>query len=185
MKMKLYKPQRNNEEIVETVNKILLIVIGAIIGLILIGTVIGLISKKARPGKNYRNVDPSPKEIENLNKHLDSDQQIAAFTGIETLRILTLPEENEKNGDSNNGSSLVITPWFTYPEDNQEFFEELSKKRSLISGIITSYFSTKTKNQLLMISEDEIKAQILDEINSQMTLGQVQQIYFTDFLFLD
>lgn len=180
MKMKLYKPERNVEDITETVNKVLLVIIGALIGLILIGTIIGFATKKARPGKNYRTADPSPNQIESLNKN--REEQIAAFTGINTLRILTLPEEgNEKD----NGASLVVKPWFSYPEDNTEFYEELSKKRNLMTGIITSYFSTKTKSQLMMISEDDIKLQLLNEINGQMTLGQIQDIYFTDYLFLN
>lgn len=180
MKMKLYKPAHRKEDINNLINKILLIIIGILIGIIIIGTLGGLISKKARPGKNLRTVDPSPTEIESLNKNRDT--QIAAYTGIETLRIVTAADATNPD---DHGSTLILSPWFSYPESNTEFFEELSKKRGLLTGIITSYFSTKTKETLLMTSEDDIKSSILEEINNQMTLGKLEQLYFTDYLFLD
>lgn len=180
MKMKLYKPERNREEIVEFINKILLIVIGVIAGIILLGTIIGFFVKGGKPGKNLRTPDPEPTEIENLNKQ--RNEQNAAFTEIKTMRIVTT---SDATNPDDHGATLVLTPWISYPEENTEFYEELSRKRQLISGTITSYFSTKSKNQILSTSEDEIKQDIMNDLNNQMTLGKIEQLYFTDYLFLD
>lgn len=180
MKMKLYKPKRDKDAIPELINKILLVIIGALIGLILVGTIIGFISKKAKPGRNLRTIDPSPEVIESLNKK--SDTKIAAYTEIDTLRILTAADATNPEDE---GSTLVLTPWLSYQEDNFELYEELSKKHNLISGTITSFFSTKSKEQLLLLSENEIKAQLLRDLNSQLTLGNIEQIFFTDYLFLN
>lgn len=157
-------------------------VIGFLVLVILLGTVIGLASKKAAPGKNLRDADPepTPREIENLNKH--SDSPIAAFTGLGTIRCITAPAAND---ETDAGTAVVITPWLSYPEDDTVFFEELARKRLIITGIFTSYFNAYTKVELLSRTEDKIKQDILEQINEQMSLGKISGIYFTDYIFLE
>ena len=161
---------------------ILLIVIAAIVCILLLGTVIGLATKKAAPGKNLRNADPEPtaREIENLNKH--SDSPIAAYTGLGTIRCITSPAADNPDDA---GTAVVITPWLSYPQDDTVFFEELARKRLIITGIFTSYFSAYTKVELLSRTEDKIKQDLLEEINAQMSLGKIEGIYFTDYIFLE
>ena len=161
---------------------ILLIVIAAIVFILLLGTVIGLATKKAAPGKNLRNDDPEPtaREIENLNKH--SDSPIAAYTGLGTIRCITAPAADDPDDA---GTAVVITPWLSYPEDDTVFFEELARKRLIITGIFTSYFGAYTKVELLSRTEDSIKQNLMEQINEQMTLGKISGIYFTDYIFLE
>lgn len=156
-------------------NKILLIIIFILLVIILGGTIIGFVSKKAYPGKNLRQSDPLPteKEIENLNKH--SNSKIAAYTGLGRIRTVT-------NGE--NGTPIVITPWLSYPEGDTVFFEELSRKRLLIIGIFSNYFSSYTQNELLAKTEEKIKEDLLNQINEQLTLGKISNIYFTDYIFI-
>ena len=161
---------------------ILLIVIAAIVGIILLGTVIGLATKKAAPGKNLRNADPEPtvREIENLNKH--SDSPIAAYTGLGTIRCITSPAADDSEDA---GTAVVITPWLSYPEEDTVFYEELARKRLIITGVFTSYFNAYTKEQLLSRTEEKIKQDIMEQINEQMSLGKISGIYFTDYIFLE
>ena len=161
---------------------ILLIVIAAIVVILFLGTVIGLATKKAAPGKNLRNDDPEPtaREIENLNKH--SDSPIAAYTGLGTIRCITAPAADDPDDA---GTAVVITPWLSYPEDDTVFFEELARKRLIITGIFTSYFGAYTKVELLSRTEDSIKQNLMEQINEQMTLGKISGIYFTDYIFLE
>ena len=161
---------------------ILLIVIAAIVVILFLGTVIGLATKKAAPGKNLRNDDPEPtaREIENLNKH--SDSPIAAYTGLGTIRCITAPDTDDPDDA---GTAVVITPWLSYPEDDTVFFEELARKRLIITGIFTSYFGACTKVELLSRTEDSIKQNLMEQINEQMTLGKISGIYFTDYIFLE
>ena len=159
---------------------VLFSIIGVLLLVIVFGTVIGLASKKAAPGKNLRNADPepTPREIENLNKKLDD--KIAAYTGLGTIRCITSPENEEDIG-----TAVVITPWLSYPEGDTVFFEELARKRLIITGIFTSYFGACTKVELLSRTEEKIKAELTEEINAQMTLGKISGIYFTDYIFLE
>lgn len=163
-----------------SLNRILILIILFLALVIGIVTGVAFATKKAAPGTELRTIDPepTPKEIKNLNKY--SSNQLAAYTGIGRIRTITLAED-----DSDFGCAIVVTPWFTYQEENTELFEELSKKRILITGIISNYFSTKTKKQLLSTKEDKIKADLLTEINSQLVLGKIQQLFFTDYIFLE
>lgn len=169
-----------------SLNKILVYIIIFLFLVILGVTIGGLISRKARPGKNLRTADPEPtvKELESLNKR--SDTKIAAYTGIGRIRTVTAAEKNSGNGADVDGSAtpIVVTPWFSYEESNFELYEELSRKRILITGIISKYFSERTENELLSSSEEKIKADLLKEINSQLSLGKIQNIYFSDYIFL-
>ena len=159
-------------------------IIAALLLVILSGTIIGLVSKKGSPGKNLRDADPepTPREIENLNKH--SDNKIAAFTGLGTIRCITAPEQDSKQ-EVNVGTAVVITPWLAYPQDDTVFFEELARKRILITGIFTNYFSTRTKLTLLSMNEDTIKQELMNQINEQLSLGKISAIYLTDYIFIE
>lgn len=174
-----------------SLNKILIIIIIALFVLILGITAGGFITKKAKPGKNLRTADPEPtvKELESLNKR--SGDKLAAYTGIGRIRTVTAGTENTGAGtqtsdkESEDGvTPIVITPWFSYEESNTELYEELSRKRILITGIITNYFSSRTEKELLSTAEEKIKADLLDEINSQLSLGKINAIYFSDYIFL-
>ena len=168
------------------------LVLTAIIALLMIVimgvTIVTLATQKGKPGKNLRDADPEPtaREIENLNKRLD--EKIAAYTGLGTIRCITAPENDSNNNSSdelNIGTAVVITPWLAYPDGDTVFYEELARKRILINGIFTNYFAVRTKNQLLAMPEEKIKQDIMEEINSSMTLGKISQIYFTDYIFLE
>ena len=161
---------------------VLILIIFVLVCIIFFGTIIGLVTKKAAPGKNLRNADPEPttREIENLNKKLDD--KIDAYTGLGTIRCITAPAADD---EEDIGTAVVITPWLAYPEGDTVFYEELARKRLLITGIFTNYISARTKEQLLSTTEDKIKSEILEQINAQMSLGKVSQIYFTDYIFLE
>ncbi|MBO4857407.1 MAG: flagellar basal body-associated FliL family protein [Treponema sp.] len=172
-----------------SLNKILIIIIITLFVLILGITAGGFISKKAKPGKNLRTADPEPtvKELESLNKR--SGDKLAAYTGIGRIRTVTASADSTgtQTADKDSGTGvtpIVITPWFSYEESNTELYEELSRKRILITGIITNYFSSRTEKELLSTSEEKIKNELLEEINSQLSLGKINAIYFLDYIFL-
>lgn len=79
---------------------------------------------------------------------------------------------------------MVVTPWIAYPEGDTVFFEELSRKTGVIKGIFTQFFTGHTQKEILSFGEEKIKSEILTQINELLSLGQVTDLYFTDFLFL-
>lgn len=163
-----------------SLNKILLIIIGFLVVTIFVGTTLAFSLKKAEPGKDLRQTDPSPTEIQNLNN--SSKQKLAAYTELGTIRAITAPD-SKKQDDF--GTPVIITAWITYPEGDTVFFEELARKKNVIINCISTYFLERTKLDLLSTSEEKIKADLLQIINGQLVLGKIQNVYFTDYLFLD
>lgn len=162
----------------------MIILICIFTGIIICGTIFafasGKFSEKRKNSNSSMTLTPIPgsAEIESLNKK--NSNKISTYTGLGTIRAVTRIEEGEDFG-----TAIVLTPWFSYLEDDSAFYEELSKKRILMIGIFTNYFSTKTYNQLQKISEEKIKADLLESINSQLSLGKISNLYFTDFIYLN
>ena len=78
---------------------------------------------------------------------------------------------------------MVISPWLSYPTGDDVFYEELAKKRSIIKGLFSSYFSGKTKAQLSGKTEEKITEELIEEINARLSLGKITGINFTDYIF--
>lgn len=160
----------------------MIILICILIGIIFAGTLYAFINKADSDSvaSQQMTLTPMPEtsEIQSLNKKDDTER--STYTGFGTIRAVTKIEEGEDFG-----SALVLTPWFSYIGNNTEFYEELSRKRVPLIGVFTSYFSSKTYNQFQKMSEEKIKADLLELINSQLSLGKIEQIYFTDFIFLN
>lgn len=90
----------------------------------------------------------------------------------------------EKNIE-NLGTVLLITPWISYSSSDTIFFEEISRKKPMLCGIFQNYFSQFSKKELLSQSENTIEENITNQINSHLSLGKIQGIYFTDYIFLE
>lgn len=159
--------------------RILIYIIAGIIAFIILGT-IGVLLGRAIASNKERVPDPTPDQIESLYK--DASQSMAAYTGLGKIRTSSKPETDNEN---DYGTLIVVSPWFSYPKDDTEFFEELSRKRVLITGLITNYFTSHTKSQLDQIPEEEIKATLLSQINAQLSLGKLGDLYFTDYIFIE
>lgn len=160
-------------------NKILGIAIGAIAVVIVSGTLVALIMQK-RPGQNLRNADPAPGEVVNMSA--PKDGKLAAFTGLGRLRTVTKPDSSKKN---DTGTPVVITPWFTYPEGDTAFYEELARKSKLLAAVFSQYFANYTERQLRTRGEEQIKKEITDELNARLSLGKISGVYFTEYIFLE
>ena len=91
----------------------------------------------------------------------------------------------EKYEPDYTSSPLIITPWISYSSTDRAFFEELAQKNLKIKATVTSYFSAKSKTELLRTEEKTIKAELLDEINAQLVLGKITGIFFSEYIFLD
>ncbi|MBO7122105.1 MAG: hypothetical protein J6V90_02340 [Treponema sp.] len=156
-------------------NKLLPLLAASIAALILLVTIIALIAGK-RPGIAYRKSDPhSAEQIKGAS------QEQMQFKEFGTLRTRLLPDEGSKEA----GSVLLVTPWLSYQNDDSAFYEELLSKKNMFASYILEFFSTKTKNALLSAGEKEIKRILLERLNSQLSLGKVDAIYFDDYIFLD
>ena len=162
-------------------DKILSIIVIILLITIFAGTVFALLKNK----KSFQ----KQKQLISQGKAVSlmapkNDNQFSYFN-LGSLRVLTKSENDSLQETQNMGTVLLVTPWISYPSDDTIFFEEISRKKTVIAGIIQDYFSDYSKLELLTQTEVKIEENLLREINSHLSLGKIQQIYFTDFIFLE
>ena len=158
----------------KTLDKVLTIIIALLVILIITGTIFGLSNKK----KQTPEVLLSQGKAVSLMAPSDSDE--VAYYELGTIRVSTAGEDSDENG-----TVMLLSPWLAYPAGDTVLYEELSRKSGAFRGIFQAYFSSRTKNQLLSETEEKISQIILDEINADLALGAISDIYFTDYLFLE
>ena len=163
-------------------DKILSIIVIILLITIFAGTVFALLKNK----KSFQ----KQKQLISQGKAVSlmapkNDNQFSYFN-LGSLRVLTKPENDSlQETEQNMGTVLLVTPWISYPSDDTIFFEEISRKKTVIAGIIQDYFSNHSKQELLSQTEVTIEENLLLEINNHLSLGTINQIYFTDFIFLE
>lgn len=156
----------------KTLNRFLIFVLFLILIGTIAGTAIALFKKNAIPGQGLEKIFNRPKD-----PSISVYGKDAGYNLIGKLWIQLKTEKNEKK------STLIISPWLEYKED-RAFYEEMEEKYVSIRNIITSYFSPMTEKEIRAKSEDEIKNEITQKINSILVLGKINKIYFNDFQFL-
>lgn len=163
-------------------DKILSIIVIILLITIFAGTVFALLKNK----KSFQ----KQKQLISQGKAVSlmapkNDNQFSYFN-LGSLRVLTKSENDSlQETEQNMGTVLLVTPWISYPSDDTIFFEEISRKKTVIAGIIQDYFSNHSKQELLSQTEVTIEENLLLEINNHLSLGTINQIYFTDYIFLD
>ena len=158
----------------KTLNIILLALIPVILFVIIVGTCVVLLRS---PSKKPEVLIAQGKAV-SLMAPSNTDE--VAYFELGTIRISTAKADSDEGG-----TIMILSPWLAYPAGDTVFFEELSRKSGSIKGIFQAYFSVRTKNQLLTETEEKIVRVILDEINADLALGKISDIYFTDYLFLE
>ena len=93
-------------------------------------------------------------------------------------KIRTFTSDNSK-------IPVVFVPIFKYEKNNDPLFEEICQKKPKLKNIMASYFTNKTKKQLNSIGDEAIKNQILLQINEELSMGTIEELYFEEFLILD
>lgn len=124
---------------------------------------------------------PAPKTIVTAQGYSETDNTVySAYKKIGKLRAVTASDQKDKRG-----TTIIIHPYFSYAAGDTEFYEELVRKNPEIKAIITNYFSSYTKNQLTAMGETTIKNDLLQKINQQLVLNKIQNIYFSEFTYLE
>jgi flagellar basal body-associated protein FliL len=133
-----------------------------LLGLIIIGgTIYGAFFNKKPPANEQINVLP---EIGGQT-----------FTGIGRIRIPT--------ADPQPGMVILFVSFIYYPED-KVFSEELVLKIRDFREIIVDYIGSFTVEDLQKQEEENIKLELLRRFNALLRLGQIETLYFSDFLII-
>ena len=95
------------------------------------------------------------------------------FTGIGRIRIST--------ADPQPGMVIIFVSFIYYPED-KVFSEELVLKIKDFRDIITDYIGSFSIEDLQKQEEENIKLELLRRFNAVLRLGQIETLYFSDFM---
>ena len=100
----------------------------------------------------------------------------AIFTGLGRLRCPTA-------GD---GPALVILQaTFPYFPGDRPFAEELVSRLREFRSLTAAYFAALSPGDLRRKGEDEIKADLLANYNALLRLGQIQTLYFNEYMLIE
>lgn len=139
-----------------------------IMGSIITATCIFFILGIAHPGENLRKKEKVPPTLETSTQKM--------FTDLGTLRCSTKDEIP---------ISIVVSPYFAYPSKDSPYYEELKSKNRKIQLLISSYFASFTMDELKTQGEDKIKSELVKLCNQELILGQIDQLYFSEYIFLE
>ena len=141
-----------------------LIVCLIVLVLIIIGgTVYGLF---------FNTIPPANNQNTRINVPAEGGQG-QTFTGIGRIRVST--------ADPQPGIVVLFVSFIYYPED-KSFTEELALRVRDFRGIITDYIGSFSTAELQGQSEEDIKTELLRRFNAILRLGQIETLYFSDFI---
>ena len=165
-------------------NTVLYSIIIALVIVLIIGTITGLVKKNESPSDEVL-----LQQGKAINLSAPANTDFVAYYEIGSIRIVTTKKLNTEDitdqNDLENTCVLVVNTWVSYAEGDTVFYEEIARKRGVIKGICTTYFSERSKEYLLSITETKVEQELMELINAQLSLGKIQDLYFTDYIFLE
>lgn len=170
-------------------NTVLYSIILALVIVLIIGTITGLVKKNESPSDEVL-----LQQGKAINLSAPANTDFVAYYEIGSIRIVITKNSNNEDAsqialtdqnDLENTCVLVVNPWVSYAEGDTVFYEEIARKRGVIKGICTTYFSERSKDHLLSITETKVEQELMELINAQLSLGKIQDLYFTDYIFLE
>lgn len=124
-------------------------------------------------GANLRHQDPSAQKITRDNTYFSDT---AVYSQLGRLRAATSDAPPV---------SLIVSPYFPYPSDDEAFYEEISLKNRKIKLIIIEYFSKYESHALKKRGEQKIKEDLVQLINDELVMGKISALFFEEFIILD
>jgi flagellar basal body-associated protein FliL len=107
----------------------------------------------------------------------------AVFAEIGRLRI---PVTSGAGPSAAPGAATVIlSVSFPYPANDRPFFEELESRIGEFRSVAIEYFSGLPAENITRLDEETAKTEILKRYNSLLRLGQIETLYFTDFMLVE
>jgi flagellar basal body-associated protein FliL len=144
-----------------------LIALALIILLVIAGGAIWAVFLKpqggAKPGQT-----PSQAAVQN--------EKGRVFTGMGRLRF-------PLGGDQD--AAIIISITFPYNPDDRAFSEELASRVGELRALTGVYFKSQTASQLEKINEEDMKKSLLDQYNRVLRLGNIEILYFNDYMIID
>ena len=152
---------------INKINRILFILLEIIVFVIILISLFHFLHKTNNTNK-YRKID-NPTEIQ-------KNIEYSLFSDFGRLRTYTCDTQQ---------IPVVILPFLSYKSENTFLYEELCQKQRKIKSIILQYFTQKTQEELFSLGEEKVKLEILTQINDELSMGNIESIFFEEYLFLE
>ena len=98
------------------------------------------------------------------------------YTGIGQIRVPTADPQP---------SMVIIVVLFIYDPEDKAFSEELAFRTGEFRDIIKKYFGSFSTAELRKYSDEILKTELLQRLNRILRLGQIEILYFSDFIIID
>ena len=116
---------------------------------------------------------PNSVQIDILNDGMEGQAQ--TFTGIGQIRISTADPQPVM---------VILFISFNYFPEDRAFSEELALRVRDLREIALEYIGSFTAGELQSLSEESIKAELLRRFNAVLRLGQIDVLFFSDFMII-
>lgn len=104
-----------------------------------------------------------------------------AYRGtVPILSYFDIPEVRGRTADVN-PTTFIAKVSLGYDLNNKAIQSELVARAPQLQDIVFSFFASRTAAQLQASHEEELKAELKEEINRIMTSGKIQQVLFLEF----
>lgn len=152
----------NKFQLYKIINRILIFIVCFLVILIALGTCVAFLGlKKETPVAEQNKYSPYT---------LRGDKAI--YSQLRQIRAISQDEVP---------ATIVVSPHLEYDAKNIPLQEELVKKKEQIKISILEWFHKRTWLNIEGQKEEDIKKELLNEINKQLTLGSCTAIYFQEF----
>ncbi|MCF7913658.1 MAG: flagellar basal body-associated FliL family protein [Spirochaetaceae bacterium] len=99
---------------------------------------------------------------------------------VEILSWYDIPEIRTRTSDEN-PYTVIVDPKLGYESESKKIQTELIARREQIIDMMRRYFSRRTASELAPQYEDEIKAELEEQINRIMNSKGIEDIVFLQF----
>ncbi|HUW70844.1 MAG TPA: flagellar basal body-associated FliL family protein [bacterium] len=98
--------------------------------------------------------------------------QTGIFDGIGRIRAKTADKPS---------AVVVVDVAFPFDSADRQFREELTQRRGELRSAATAFFSGKRAEELSPANEAAVKAGLRDTLNRLLSLGRIEELYFSQF----
>jgi flagellar FliL protein len=157
---------------------VVLLVVAAILAFFIVtGTILAFASGNVRISSEKRTLftDGVHNPAKETLIAADSSGTTAIFADIGILRAVTADPESV---------TVVVSPFLPYSSVDTAFQEELVQKTQAVRMSLLAWFRVHTINEITAMGEKGVKQELLHEINANLILGQIRQIYFEEYMVL-
>ncbi len=82
---------------------------------------------------------------------------------------------------TSDGAVVVVDIAFPYDASDRQFREELDRRRAELRDAATGFFAGKSAEELHPSAEGAVKAALRDALNARLSLGAIEELYFSEF----